>query len=456
MPLHHRWIRFRARAASALLCLSFGIFDSGSQIPGLASGQKKTPETPTIRVKVALVQTDVMVFDRQGRFVPDLKMDQFELKIDGKTQPFSFMELVSAGSAHDEAIWAKEERRSQPEAPVAATNPGRTLLFFVDDWHMAEDNIMRSRIALKALIEGSVGPKDLIALTAASGQLGSTSELTNNKAAVLALLAKLNFQSPGVQDLAYPPMTEAQAVSIEQNDLDMITYFVQSMTGKAVVKTTRGWELPSSDRFGGSTSDLAEAEKTVRRRAAELAHMSASIGGRTISSLRGFLKAAEGLPGRKTVFFLSDGFVLQPQRSDIVSRIWDLTTAAARAGIVMYTLDCRGLVVGLPDARSKRGPDLTGAAAHSAVNEALSGQDALNALAADTGGRFMKNTNALDSALEVALAEMSRYYLLGWHVETDKLQPGKYSAIRAGIKGRPDLRVRIRQGNLDLTRLLSK
>ena len=37
-----------------------------------------------IRVTVGLVQTDVMVFDRQGQFVPDLKKEQFELRVDGK------------------------------------------------------------------------------------------------------------------------------------------------------------------------------------------------------------------------------------------------------------------------------------------------------------------------------------------------------------------------------------
>jgi len=33
------------------------------------------------------------------------------------------------------------------------------------------------------------------------------------------------------------------------------------------------------------------------------------------------------------------------------------------AGIVIYTLDARGLVAGLPDAKVKRAPDMTGALA---------------------------------------------------------------------------------------------
>jgi len=60
------------------------------------------PQAGTIRVKVGLVQTDIMVFDKQGHFVPDLKMEQFEFRVDGKVQPLPFLEMVSAGSPHDE------------------------------------------------------------------------------------------------------------------------------------------------------------------------------------------------------------------------------------------------------------------------------------------------------------------------------------------------------------------
>ncbi len=99
---------------------------------------------------------------------------------------------------------------------------------------------------------------------------------------------------------------------------------------------------------------------------------------------------------------------------------------------------------------------MTGALASSGYSETYSGQDALNALAADTGGRFFKNTNALDTALITALREMSRYYLLGWHIEPEKLQPGKYSKIRAAVEGRPDLHVRVRRETTDLSQITTK
>jgi VWFA-related protein len=178
-------------------------------------------QTQTYRVKVGLVQTDVMVFDKQGHFVPDLKKEQFELRLNGKVQPIEFFEMVSAGSTHDREVWAKGNDRPLAEpaqqAP-AAPNPGRTLLIFLDDWHMAADNTVRSRTAIANLLNTSMGPNDRVGIYAASGQLSAMQELTNDKAALLASLDKFNYVSPGVQDLGYPPMTEAQALLIEQKD----------------------------------------------------------------------------------------------------------------------------------------------------------------------------------------------------------------------------------------------
>jgi VWFA-related protein len=409
-------------------------------------GQKQQAE-PTIRVKVGLVQTDVMVFDRQGHFVPDLKLDQFELRVDGKVQPISFMELVSAGSLHDQEIWAKEEGKPAPQEPAAASsNPGRTLLFFVDDWHLSADSVMRSRAALTNLINLSMSPKDRVAIFAASGQLGTTQELTGDKNAVLASLERFNFKSAGVEDLAWPPMTEGQAFLIEQKDQDVILYFVAAMQ--------------RSDPYTGMQRFSREPDpKLVREicdRAAQLANLSTAIGERTLSALRDLVRMSTSLPGRKAIFFLSDGFVLQTQRSDIADRLRQLTDSAARAGIVIYSLDTRGLLVGLPDAKTKRAPDTTGALARSGYSEVMPQQDALNALAADTGGRFLKNTNALDTALITTLAEISRYYLLAWPFDLDAVKPGKYSTIRVAVKGRPGLTVRVRQGQLDLSQLVSK
>jgi VWFA-related protein len=459
MSSYRRLLRLpRTLAFASCLCMT--AFSLRAQLQKPPTEQKPQDAGQTIRVNVGLIQTDVMVFDRQGHFVPDLKMDQFELRVDGKAQPIEFFELVSAGSAHDRAIWAQTEIHPVPEPTQPAgnaSNPGRTLLIFLDDWHMAADNSIRSRIAVASLLNTSMGPNDRVGIFSASGQLAAMQVLTNDKAALLALLDKYNFQSPGVLDMIYPPMTEAQAQLIEQNDYGALAYFVGAVLRVPVVyELPIGWKQLGGMPSGDFRGNCERAEKEIRRRAAALAETSAAISQRTLSALRSLLRDAEGLPGRKLVFFLSDGFVLQYQRSDIASRLMDLTTAAARAGILVYTLDSRGLVTGTPDAKMTSGPDAHGARTNMAANEVSAPWDVLNALAVDTGGRFLKNTNALDTALITTLTEISRYYLLGWYIDPEKLKPGKYSTIKASIKGRSDLGVRVRQGSLDLSKLIKE
>ncbi len=131
-----------------------------------------------------MVQTDVTVYDKQGRFVDDLKPDQFALLIDGKPQPISFLELVSTRGPEDLSAAAKTTDNRTTPLPETTANPpteGRTLLFFIDDWHLSADSMMRSREALSSLIDRTMGPNDKAAIFAASRQLGFLQQLTENK-----------------------------------------------------------------------------------------------------------------------------------------------------------------------------------------------------------------------------------------------------------------------------------
>ena len=49
-------------------------------------------QTEVIRVYTELIQTDVMVFDKNGHFKDNLRQEDFELRIDGKVRPIEFFE----------------------------------------------------------------------------------------------------------------------------------------------------------------------------------------------------------------------------------------------------------------------------------------------------------------------------------------------------------------------------
>ena len=100
-----------------------------------------------IRVNAEIVQTDVTVVDKRGRFVEDLKPEQFELKVDGRVVPLSFFERVRAGGA-DEELKLNAARGAKTAATNArasvrqtAEGRGRVIFFFVDDLHLGGDSL---------------------------------------------------------------------------------------------------------------------------------------------------------------------------------------------------------------------------------------------------------------------------------------------------------------------------
>ena len=400
------------------------------------TGQKS--ET-AIRAAVNLVQTDVMVFDRQGRFVPDLKPEQFELKIAGKPQTVSFCELVSSGSGREGALWADTGAAPAPvRLDPVSPELGRRLIFFVDDWHLSADSLVRTRAALNNLINTSVGISDMAGIFPASGSIGFLQQLSGNKAVLQAAMEKLTLFYPPIVDKDRVPMNETQALAIEQNNTEVISYFVDATI---------------MSFFGRYRPNRAEIERSVRKRAAILAAQSTEIAGRTLAALARIVRLFGPLPGRKVIFFLSDGFVLQYRHPETLRKIREISDAAARAGIMIYSLDTRGLIVGGPDIANPDRPDLSGRLARNVQSEVTSPQDALHALAADTGGAFLRETNALDLAIAKTLKETSSYYLLGWYLERGMMEPGKYRSIRVAVKGRSDLKVRVRQAEVDLVQL---
>src|SRR5205085_96042 len=122
-----------------------------------------------------------------------------------------------------------------------------------------------------------------------------------------------------------------------------------------------------------------------------------------------------------------------------------VTDAAARAGVVIYSLDAQGLRTGQPDAASEIAFDPGGRLSSTDMGETMTMQGPLFTLAADTGGRALVNTNALFRAVAGALKETSLYYLLAWKPEAGERGAPKYQAVDVSVRGRPDLRVIVRR-----------
>jgi VWFA-related protein len=318
---------------------------------------------------------------------------------------------------------------------------------------MSADSTIHARDALSHLINTMMGPNDRAAVFTGTRQLGFLQQLTDNKSILQLAISRLRLTAESPHDFAHPPMNEAQALEIEQDDSEVMGAFVD---------WTVSAEALTNDSVGRNF-----AADIVRHRAAVLAQISAEVTAQSLASLRSIVQSCAALPGHKLIFLLSDGFAMQQQRDDVNYRIRQVTDAAAAAGVVIYAFDTRGLVVGLPDAttphigipsppRGSASPSDPAGRLERTYSEVFASQDGLNALASDTGGRLIKNTNGLESAIAQSLEETSHYYLLGWHVDPDKVQSGHYSHLKISIKDRPDLKVNLRQDLIMLSKIFPK
>src|SRR2546423_7961247 len=134
-------LRVSFRWLTALFCATL--------ITSVAFAQSK-PEKPVeqddvIRVNTELVQTDVMVFDKQGRFVDGLKAEQFELKIDKKPQTISFFERVTSARGNTRPTVNQTNPNEASSTGSTIRTAGRVVIFFVDDLHLSAESISLTR-----------------------------------------------------------------------------------------------------------------------------------------------------------------------------------------------------------------------------------------------------------------------------------------------------------------------
>ena len=391
--------------------------------------QQREPDD-VIKFETSLVQTDVMVFDKDGRFVNGLKPEQFQLKINNTPREISFFEAFRSGAVRE----SPQPGQSNEINKLRADAERRSVLFFVDDLHLAPDSLVRTRQALLEFIDKGIGQNDQVAITSPSGQIGFLQQFTANKEALRTAVARLNYRANPKLDTEKPPMSEYIAMKIRDGDESVMTYYVLEM------------QKQNCFRAGNSvicSMTPQSMRQLIRNRAQQIVVESAPSTDDTLRLLEGLMRTAAQLPGRKLVFLISDGFFLNDKKFGSIDRIKRVTDAAGRAGVVIYTLDARGIVGESIDVN--RPLDHTGLLVSAGIGELAATQDGLNALAKDTGGQAFRNTNMpMHQWVEKIMDETSNYYLLAWKPDDEEQKRGKFKNIDVSIVGRPELKVRMR------------
>lgn len=414
----------------------FLVFGLGGALALAASPQSGQSTLPPVGVE--LVQLDVAVTDKDGRAVAGLGADDFDVREDGKPQALAYFGVE--GRAED-AVPAPPPAKPLPPSELIAPAPrpaparpsSRQIVLAVDDLHIAPAHMAAARAALKKFVAEQVDEADQVALVTTSGSKGQLQELTRDREALARAIDRLSLiQQRRVEFNDVPHLTEYQAELIVRGDVEALRVAVDEI------------------RQENTDVDDSIARIQAAQRAQSMLNEILNYAGQALRTIEAAVAALAPVPGRKMVVLCSDGFLVGLGSSD--TRHFDLRRiidAATRSGTVLYALDTRGLVSEVPggDATFGGPPVLSAPGQRESVQrrsvDAL--RDGMTALAEDTGGLLVLNSNDLSAGLGRILRDSRSYYVLAYEPMNSK-RDGKFRKIEVRVRGRKGLRVRTRAG----------
>jgi VWFA-related protein len=270
---------------------------------------------PTFKSGVDLVAVDVHVVDKNGNPITDLRPEDFEVQIGGKTQRVVSATLVSYTSRAPAAASSSAADDTNNSSPASTSpRPRRTFILAIDEHSLHVSNALAAVNAAERFID-RLQPDDLVGLQAYP--TGSAHhDLTTDHAAVRVAVRRITglFQEPSSKF----GLTPSEAIDIASGDRDSMM---------AVMKR----ECPS----------MRCNQNEIRNEAISLAgsiemRVSQSVGG-----LRGLVRSVENLPGRKMLVLVSGGLVSTDRgmgRANAVAEIAQLGREAAQANVAIFAL----------------------------------------------------------------------------------------------------------------------
>src|SRR5690349_10913136 len=178
--------------SSVLVFLLLAWSATSAQTP--TPSPQKSPED-VVRVYTELVQTDVMVFDKQGKFVNGLTKDDFELRIDGKPRAIEAFEQITAGSDEEGQLAAARGTTTLNLKRPVQLDRGRIIFFYVDDFHMDLSGLVAAKKVINQFIDHEMGQNDQAAIACATGQIGFLQQLTTDRMVLRLALDRLTSKS---------------------------------------------------------------------------------------------------------------------------------------------------------------------------------------------------------------------------------------------------------------------
>ncbi len=377
---------------------------------GQTAGQdpRKPAAEESLRINTQLVQIDVVVTDKKNRHVQNLTQDDFEVEVDGVSQSLTYFSQINLKSVVERERPSREKRNALPESmptrQIAPEEVQRTIAFVVDDLGLSFRSTEFVRETLRKFVAEQMQEGDLVAIICSGNGLGMLEQFTSDKRVLYSAIERLTWN----------PLSR-----------DMMPGYSDSSA-----------EASQDAADNQSTLDLFE----------EFRETSFTSG--TLGAVSFVIQGLRSLPGRKSVILMSDGFRINSRGNDdnttqlILDYMQNLIDQAGRSGVVVYSMDAKGLQSYMPGADTGGRPSASSYAdAMDAAQEALEGPVYLSK---QTGGFVVRDTNDLNIGIQEALYDQQSYYLLGFDPD-DETFDSKFHKLKVKVK-RPGLTVRARAG----------
>lgn len=395
------------------------------QNPSAASAPEiiSQDSSATYKLNVNLVLVRVVARDPQGKPVANLKKEDFLLFDNRKPQIISTFS-VETPTPHAKTLKSVESESTTADASTAPVNPvqppQRFVALYFDDVHLEESHTIETKqAALKFL--NSVPPTDRVAIFTSSGHLEQP--FTNDHDRLVAAIQQvaphpISARNPSAD---CPPLTYYQAYQIVDGG--------DPYAMRVALADLPNCTVPPLNPavFVTSVASTVAAEGEQEQRVA-------------LRNLDSVIRRMSILPGQRVIVMVSPGFYVAPttrEQNDLIDR-------ATKVGVVVNTLDARGLYTpGVYDAASREHVDQV--TTEFRQNEESIMQDVLAAIAYGTGGQFFHNRNDLDQGLVQLAAQPEVSYVLGFSPRELKLD-GKYHSLKVTFATKTNWTLQARRG----------
>jgi VWFA-related protein len=414
-------------AAPALLVLVLALAErpAGAQAPAPAASP--TPAPPVFAADVEQVTVDAVVTDKKGNPITDLTPADFTILEDGKPQSIANFEAIKVPDAPVDKP-APRPRVSTNRRPEDRT--GRTFVLVFDDIQMTRYQANIAKRAVAEFLTSGTREGDRVMLVATSGSAWWSTRMMAGRDELIALLKRLDGRL--MPDTAPDRISDYEAMRIHAyNDTEVSARVRRRFESQGVTMSTQSSRSSSFD----TTTD-----PFVRGRASEVYFRAVTRNRLTLQIVVRLLDSLQATKGRKSVVLVSQGFIYDPNLSEFK----DVVQASRRGNAAVYFLDTRGLEGLGPqfsaEFQANTDPRDLGAAI---LDQSLASEGS-EAIAADTGGFTVKNTNDLGKGIQRIANETQMYYLLGY-IPTNAARDGRFRKIEVKV-ARKGIVVRARRG----------